>query len=55
MWKILPRQQVSDSYGKKVADQYFAVELTVGNNSGYGLLIESIGFLAKGKTAAATP
>ncbi len=55
MWKILPRRQVSDSYGKKVADQYFAVELTVGNNSGYGLLIESIGFLAKGKTAAATP
>ena len=55
MWKILPRLQVSDSYGKKVADQYFAVELMVGNNSGYGLLIESIGFLAKGKTAAATP
>ena len=35
MWKILPRRQTSDSYGKKVADQYFAVELTVGNNSGY--------------------
>ena len=58
MWKILPRRQASDSYGKKVADQYFAVELTVGNNSGYSLLVESIGFLAKGaegKTKSVTP
>ncbi|MBI3679985.1 MAG: hypothetical protein HY235_06260 [Acidobacteria bacterium] len=46
MWKVLPWRQVADSYGKKVADQYFAVELTVGNNAGYSLLIESIGFLA---------
>ena len=45
LWKILPWDQVADSFGRKVANQYFAVQITVGNNSGWPIQFTSIGFL----------
>lgn len=45
MWKVLPWRQTADSYGRKVASQYYAIEISMGNNTGYALLLESIGFV----------
>ncbi len=44
MWKVLPRKPVADSYGNRVADQYFAIEVTLGNESGYDLQMAALGF-----------
>lgn len=44
MWKVLPWQAVADSFGKKVASQYFAIQMTVGNNSGYPIQFSALGF-----------
>ncbi len=44
MWKVLPRQPVADSYGSRVADGFFAIEATFGNQTGYDLQIAALGF-----------
>lgn len=45
MWKVLPWRQTADSYGRKIAGQYYAIEISMGNNTGYSLLLETIGFV----------
>lgn len=45
MWKVLPRSTVADSYGGRIADHYFAIEVTIGNDSGHDLQIAALGFL----------
>jgi len=47
MWKVLPRSTVADSYGGRVADHYFAIEVTIGNDTGHDLQIAALGFLPK--------
>ncbi len=44
MWKILPRKVVHDNFGNRIARRYYAVEVVLGNNSGYDLQIAGIGF-----------
>jgi len=44
MWKVLPHKFVSDNFGHRVADYFYCVDLTIGNNSGYDLQIASVGF-----------
>lgn len=55
MWKILPWRQVADSFGRKVANQYFAVQITVGNNSGWPIQFTSIGFLTAAMKSSKVP
>lgn len=55
MWKILPYRAVSDSFGRRVASQYYAVQIMIGNNTGFPLQITSIGFLPKGLKDAKLP
>ena len=44
MWKIMPWKNTSDSFGRKVANQYFCVHIMVGNNTGYAVQFSSLGF-----------
>ncbi len=43
-WKVLPRKAVADRYGNRVADHFFAIEATIGNNTGYDLQIAALSF-----------
>jgi hypothetical protein len=47
-WKILPQRTVEDSFGRRVAGRFFAVEIHIGNNSGHDLLISGFYFRARG-------
>ena len=57
MWKILPKGPVGDNFGNRIAKRYYAVEVIIGNNSGYDLQLAGVGFsmpacqLAEGTTA----
>lgn len=44
MWSVLPDGITNDNFGGKVAKQFFCVEVTVGNDSGFDLQLASIGF-----------
>jgi hypothetical protein len=46
MWSVLPSKIVHDNFGKRIKDEYYGIELVVGNNSGYDLQIASVGFTA---------
>ena len=52
MWKVLPFKNVADSFGKKVANQYYAIEVVLGNNTGYPLQLASVGFECVGAASA---
>ncbi len=59
-YDILPYRVTSDNFGRRVAETYFAVEATVGNNTGYKLLLTSLFFrptifTGKGAILALTP
>ena len=43
-WKVLPRKPVADRYGERVANHFFAIEATIGNNTGYDLQIAALAF-----------
>ncbi|MCX6975920.1 MAG: hypothetical protein NTZ94_16835, partial [Verrucomicrobia bacterium] len=43
-WKILDWRNTSDSFGRKVADQYFAVDISLGNNTGYPIQLAGVFF-----------
>jgi hypothetical protein len=49
-WDVLPYVSVADSFGRRVASEYFAVRVTIGNNSGYPIQITDIGFRTPGTT-----
>lgn len=44
MWSVLPQNVVLDNFGRKIKKQYYAIQLVIGNNSGYDLQIASVGF-----------
>ncbi len=46
-WKVRSRRPASDAFGRRVSELFFAVELMVGNNTGYDLQITSVGFTLK--------
>jgi hypothetical protein len=46
MWSVLPSKIIHDNFGKRIKDEYYGIELVVGNNSGYDLQIASVGFIA---------
>ena len=43
-WSILPYRETSDAFGRKVASQYFAVNIRLGNNSAYPIQLAGFGF-----------
>jgi hypothetical protein len=43
-WKVLPRHVTSHSFGRAFTDLHFAIEVVIGNDSGYDLQIAAIGF-----------
>jgi hypothetical protein len=44
MWEVLSKDVVRDNFGRKVANQYYCIEITIGNNTGYDLQIASVAF-----------
>ncbi len=42
---MIPRRATSDSFGRRIAKLFFAIEVTIGNNSGYDLQLASVGFI----------
>jgi hypothetical protein len=45
MYNILSENGCSDQLGNRIARFYYCVEVTLGNNSGYALLLAGVGFL----------
>ena len=45
MWTIMSERNCADEFGSRLARRYFCLNVTLGNNSGYPLIIASIGFL----------
>jgi hypothetical protein len=43
-WSVLGYQQVYDNFGRRVASNYYAVQLTIGNNTGFPLQLSGAGF-----------
>ena len=43
-WDILPYRETADAFGRKVASQYFAVNIRLGNNSAYPIQLAGFGF-----------
>lgn len=48
-WKVLPHRVVEDSFGRRVADRFFAVEIHIGNNTGHDLLVSGFYFRPPGE------
>jgi hypothetical protein len=46
-WNVLSHQTCSDSFGNRVANTFYCVQVTIGNNSAYKLQISTIAFKAK--------
>jgi hypothetical protein len=51
---VLDYQQVYDNFGRRVANNYYAVQLTIGNNTGFPLQLSGAGFQIHAN-AAPTP
>jgi hypothetical protein len=45
MWNVLSRPSCSDQFGVRIAQRFYCVEVVLGNNSGYALILSGIGFL----------
>jgi hypothetical protein len=44
MWNALPKGIVKANFGHEVADNFYCVEVVIGNNSGYDLQVATVGF-----------
>lgn len=44
MWDVVPSAIANDNFGGRIAKQYYAVDVVIGNDSGYDLQLASIGF-----------
>jgi len=44
MWGVLPRRITRDNFGHFISDKYYAIEVIIGNDSGYPLQIAGAGF-----------
>ena len=45
MWDIMSEGSCGDQFGDRLARHYFCIEVQLGNNSGYSLLLAGVGFL----------
>ncbi|MCX6611463.1 MAG: hypothetical protein NTW74_11505 [Acidobacteria bacterium] len=46
-YDILPYRVTADNFGRRVAETYFAIQATIGNSTGYSLLLSSLFFRPK--------
>lgn len=44
MWNVLPYKVTKANYGRRAADAFYAIEVIIGNNSGFDLQIVGVGF-----------
>jgi hypothetical protein len=44
MWGVIPKNIVKDNFGHEIANNYYCIQVAIGNNSGYDLQIVSLGF-----------
>jgi hypothetical protein len=44
MWYVVSSAIVNDNFGGRIAKQYYAIDVVIGNDSGYDLQLASIGF-----------
>jgi hypothetical protein len=44
MWNVVPKAIIDDNFGGRIAKQYYAIDVVIGNDSGYDLQLASIGF-----------
>lgn len=54
-WKVLPRRAASDSFGHAFVNRYFAIEVTIGNDTGYDLQITGVAFQPPAKNEVDAP
>lgn len=47
LWNVLPRDIVHANFGHEIANNFYCVEVVIGNNSGYDLQLATIGFESK--------
>jgi hypothetical protein len=48
MWNALPKSIVKANFGHEIADNFYCVEVVIGNNSGYDLQVATVGFESPG-------
>ncbi|HJR08764.1 MAG TPA: carboxypeptidase-like regulatory domain-containing protein [Pyrinomonadaceae bacterium] len=44
MWSVLPKDVTGHNFGRAIRNSYYAVEVVIGNNTGYDLQVASVGF-----------
>jgi hypothetical protein len=44
MWSVLPYKVVKSNFGRRAADNFYGIEVYLGNNSGYDMQIVGVGF-----------
>jgi hypothetical protein len=44
LWSVVPKNVVSDNFGKRVGNNFYCVEIVIGNSTGYDLQLASVGF-----------
>ena len=44
MWKVIPYEIAKINFGRRVADNFYAIQVYIGNNSGFDLQIVGVGF-----------
>jgi hypothetical protein len=44
MWAVVPMTIVGDNFGRAMRKKFYAIEVVIGNNTGYDLQIASVGF-----------
>jgi hypothetical protein len=47
LWDVMSESTCSDQFGVRLARYYYCIDVMLGNNSGYPLIIASVGFLRK--------
>lgn len=45
MWDVMSESACSDQFGVRLARHYYCIDVMLGNNSGYPLIIATVGFL----------
>lgn len=44
MWGVMPSKIVSHNFGRQIANNYYGIQIRIGNDSGYDLQLAGIGF-----------
>lgn len=44
MWGVMEKKVVHDNFGRDIANDFYGIQLVIGNNSGYDLQIAGVGF-----------